>query len=576
MKNMTIVITAGGVKESIDKVRSITNSSTGKLGLKLAKKCVEELPVTKLIYIHGKEAVPFTLETLNPLNPDIEVETIQIVSTSDLETAVQDVLTQNSVTIFIHSMAVADYTVKQTFDMDFLRQQVITNEVHSEEDFEALLNTCLIETDSKMTSSHETVAIQLKPTPKIIHQIKELSPYTFLVGFKLLENVTDVTLFDVGFNLLRKNRCNLVLVNDLKRIKEGNHEGLLIYPEKVYHKLHGKEEIADGLVQAIKKRAFVKHPKSIQASEDNELSVNSSVYKEFKQTGKALYEKGYLPEVINHNRTDKIGTYGNLSMKINDSSYYMTCRNVHKGQLQPENISLIEKTIPVSTDDSVYANVYYQSKEKPSIDAAIHSAIYKNTSYTYILHTHTDHLYLGLPTIHELYPCGSGAECEAILSCIKEFPASQIIQMRDHGLLLLGHSFEECLALLETTKQMPYLSLKEEPLNQESKEHLLEVGGMDLLQNGRFHNLYLDTNCIGMIWERKKKDSDILEFVIYTNQGWQRKGLGIVQKYLQLYPHITLHLLTKKQCNVVDFYCRKYGFTQVSGFEDSFVLEKKN
>ena len=55
---MTIVITSGGVKEKIDNVRNITNSSSGKLGLKIAKTFLEKEPNCKLIYIHGAMAEP--------------------------------------------------------------------------------------------------------------------------------------------------------------------------------------------------------------------------------------------------------------------------------------------------------------------------------------------------------------------------------------------------------------------------------------------------------------------------------------------------------------------------------------
>ena len=45
---MHIVITAGGVKEKIDNVRSITNSSSGKLGLSIAHYFLIEEPNCKI------------------------------------------------------------------------------------------------------------------------------------------------------------------------------------------------------------------------------------------------------------------------------------------------------------------------------------------------------------------------------------------------------------------------------------------------------------------------------------------------------------------------------------------------
>ena len=72
---MKVVITAGGVKEKIDEVRSITNSSSGKLGKKIAHTflCREEV---ELIYIYAGIAEPID---------DIRVKNIYIKDTNDFE-----------------------------------------------------------------------------------------------------------------------------------------------------------------------------------------------------------------------------------------------------------------------------------------------------------------------------------------------------------------------------------------------------------------------------------------------------------------------------------------------------------
>lgn len=74
-----------------------------------------------------------------------------------------------------------------------------------------------------------------KSTPKIISTIKELSPKTFLVGFKLLDNVSNELLIDTAMNMKEKNNCNLVVANDLYNIRHGNHKTFII---------NNKEDIA--------------------------------------------------------------------------------------------------------------------------------------------------------------------------------------------------------------------------------------------------------------------------------------------------------------------------------------------
>ena len=54
---MNIVITAGGTSEYVDKVRKITNSSTGKLGSIIANKILESKNISNLYYITTKKSI---------------------------------------------------------------------------------------------------------------------------------------------------------------------------------------------------------------------------------------------------------------------------------------------------------------------------------------------------------------------------------------------------------------------------------------------------------------------------------------------------------------------------------------
>ena len=55
---MKIMITAGGTSERIDDVRTITNSSTGRLGYAVGKAFAEKYrdDIEKIYYLHGKRA----------------------------------------------------------------------------------------------------------------------------------------------------------------------------------------------------------------------------------------------------------------------------------------------------------------------------------------------------------------------------------------------------------------------------------------------------------------------------------------------------------------------------------------
>lgn len=562
MDKKIYVITSGGTSEYIDSVRKITNSSSGKLGCSIAEEVLKDSN-NRVIYIYAKGAI-------KPSHPNLK--TIEIVTTKDLENAVREVLNTYNVDVFIHSMAVSDYTIKNIIDMDKLKDAFYNSK---DRDFEDILNSCKIDNSSKISSKNKNPMITLTENPKIISLIKKLSPFTFLVGFKLLDKVSEDELFDVGFNLLRKNRCNLVLANDISLIRKGNHTGMIIYPEKNRKMVVGKEAIALQLVNEIKNRAFVKHPKSIEKSTD--FQIDKKEFEYIKNIGDTLFKKGVLPEVINHNRPDKIGTYGNMSFKNSDGSFYITGRNVHKGQLSRDSLCLIESVNTVE-HSSIYAEVNYNGSIKPSIDTAIHSEIYKQTDYSHIIHIHTNKLFLGdIPLTDYNYPCGSMEERDAIIKFILENKNRNVIQLYKHGLIILGNSFDECLKIVDDLyNKTIYIDYdKRDDINEEFKEHVKEVQANFVYQEGGIYPIKIKDTTIGSIWENKCYDmKNTVNFGLYLNKNERGKKHGLVQKYLQTNKNNTLYLHTTSGCDIYNFYMDKHDFKLVQDCKYRIILKK--
>lgn len=556
---MVVVITSGGVKEKIDNVRSITNSSSGKLGSKIAKAFLEKEPDCEIVYIYGGTAEPF-------VDKQNRVENIKIRDTEDLLITVSHTLITKKVDIFVHSMAVADYTTECVLDLQKLKELVENKEV---ENFDSLLEKCKVDTYNKISSYMEKPAVVLKKTPKVIEEIKKLSPYTFLVGFKLLDNVSEEELFDVGFNLLRKNRCNLVLANDIHKIRQGNHTGMLIYPEKTYDIIEGKDNIADFIVNKSLERFNVKHPKSIQKSTEN--SITETLYQEFYKMGKYLDKSNFLPKVINHERPDKIGTYGNMSCKTK-SGFYITCRNVNKAELKPSDLSFIEK-VDIVENKNIYSNVFYNSNLKPSIDTSIHSEIYKYSNHSHIVHIHTNNIFLGIPLVEECYPCGCDLECNSIVKFIKDTPSLDIIQMKKHGLIILGNSFKECSEKIENLfYNIPYVDYDSNILSKECINHINEVMP-NFLNEKNIYPIKINNLDIGCLFE---KIDDCIHFGIYTMEEIRGKKLNIVKKYLNLYPKPYI-LHTTEKCKIAEFYKNKYNFVNFNvSDKNNLQLIRKN
>ena len=234
-----IVITAGGTSEKIDNVRRITNSASGKLGSLIAQYFCENYnnKINKIYYICS----PTSFKPSSSL-----CEIIEIVDTNDLKIAVEKVLSNNKIDCFIHSMAVSDYTVDYVTTVQELSNNININNIEK-----SIVSFNKGFKDTKISSSIKDLIIKLKPTPKIINLIKKISPNTMLVGFKLLDNVSEKKLIDVAKNLMQKNDCDVVVANDQKNISLNYHKAFIIDSNFSITTAQTKNEIAEKLCKKI-------------------------------------------------------------------------------------------------------------------------------------------------------------------------------------------------------------------------------------------------------------------------------------------------------------------------------------
>lgn len=233
-----IVITAGGTSEKIDNVRKITNSSSGKLGLTIANHLLKENDDLIIYYVCSKNS-------LRPLDKRIKV--IEIDDTINLKKEIENLLLNEKIDYFIHSMAVSDYMTDYVTTIERIKAS-IKNTSNLDEAF----SNIEIINGNKISSYEDNLVIVLKQTPKIISIIKDLSPQTYLVGFKLLDGVSKEELISVAKKLRDKNKCDLVVANDLATIRNGEHIAYIIDKNNEIEESHGKDDIAKKLVRKMK------------------------------------------------------------------------------------------------------------------------------------------------------------------------------------------------------------------------------------------------------------------------------------------------------------------------------------
>ena len=224
---MKILVTSGGTSEKIDRVRSITNHSSGKLG-KI---------ITETLLKAGHEVCLITtLQAVKPVShPNLTI--IEIKNTADLLQVMKDKVTDYQV--LIHSMAVSDYTPVYMAGFD---------EVETSQDLTEFLDKKNQET--KISSKDDVQVLFLKKNPKIISLVKEWNPSIHLIGFKLLVDVSQEHLIQVARESLEKNQADIIIANDLTQINSDQHLAYLI-EKNVYQTAYSKQEIAELLLEKI-------------------------------------------------------------------------------------------------------------------------------------------------------------------------------------------------------------------------------------------------------------------------------------------------------------------------------------
>jgi len=202
----------GGTYEPIDSVRGITNKSSGKMGLALAREA----------YIRGADL------TLVVANVNVEIPSVFNVIHVETGKEMNDVILNliPSFDIFISAAAVSDFEFSEKYD--------------------------------KKIDSSSSLFLNLRPTTKIIREIKKINPDIFLVGFKAEFNISTDDIIKCAKKQILDAGTDLVIANDISKkdcnFGSDNNEVLIIDDEVLSVPLASKREIAKIIFDVISKK----------------------------------------------------------------------------------------------------------------------------------------------------------------------------------------------------------------------------------------------------------------------------------------------------------------------------------
>ena len=210
LKDKNVLISTGATFEAIDAMRGITNRSSGKMGVEIAKEAYRRGANVTLLCGQLHTYVPTVFNR-------IDVESTQ---------EMMDVIAKQieSTDIYVSAAAISDFKIEDYCE----------NKYPSEED----------------------ITIKFARLPKLLERIKQLNPDTFVVGFKAEAGVSEDELISKAQNRMMKYNTDIMIANDILVENGGpgsdNNEVYIIDNES-YDKvsLDSKENVSKKIVDKV-------------------------------------------------------------------------------------------------------------------------------------------------------------------------------------------------------------------------------------------------------------------------------------------------------------------------------------
>ncbi|MGY5858481.1 MAG: bifunctional phosphopantothenoylcysteine decarboxylase/phosphopantothenate--cysteine ligase CoaBC [Candidatus Thorarchaeota archaeon] len=210
------LVSAGPTRGWLDRVRFISNPSTGKMGIALCHELISR--GAKVTLVLGPTAQV----------PPAQADVINVSSYEEMSDAVMKVLSDTKPTCFISTAAVLDYIPSK-------------------------------KEDNKLASGKSSLAIELVPTKKIIEEARKKFKDLFIVGFKVESGITEKEMETRAKVKIDAGTCNLVIANDEQKkgvaFESDTNEVLIVGAKGTIEKvpLSSKREVAHHIVDVIVK-----------------------------------------------------------------------------------------------------------------------------------------------------------------------------------------------------------------------------------------------------------------------------------------------------------------------------------
>lgn len=395
---MDVIVTAGGTAEPIDDVRAVTNFSTGRFPIEIARAFAARGETVTVLA--SREAGL----RIGEVDDDATLEVRAFGDTTSLAGELSDAAAQLTPSgrpascVVVHAAAVSDYRP--------------------------------VRHHGKLSSGADTLTITMERTPKVIGGLRErYGKRAFLVGCKLTSGSTPTETIAAARALIGANRLNLAIANDLTECRNGKHPCWLVTPEGGAIRVEGdRVTVARRIVEFIERRADVTWTATNMTPAGPAPDVSDRHRHLMSQLISFAHQASLLPA---HD--------GNVAVRVDPlepsrtPELLVTPRQVDKSTVD------VDDCLAVRVDLDAYRTDCYSARgdARPSIDTSVQARILiARPGTAAILHTHE---LFGRPHARTPFPlpCGAAEEAGMVVAALDGHTGtSWAVELVEHGWLL--------------------------------------------------------------------------------------------------------------------------------------------
>lgn len=216
LTNKKILVTAGPTRAYIDRIRFISNPSSGKMGYAIAQEAWYRNADVTLVTGPGSAPIPKEIEKV-----------IHVEEPDEMIDAVVNELIMNKYDVVILSAAMNDFAAKKI-------------------------------TEGKRKSSDEEWQLTLVPVRKLADEIKQVSPETKLVLFKAEFEKDDDELIAIARNRMQAANAEMIVANDVAKRNFGfssdfNRAAIIVHNAETKWVEGRKIDVAKAILDSVEK-----------------------------------------------------------------------------------------------------------------------------------------------------------------------------------------------------------------------------------------------------------------------------------------------------------------------------------